>query len=131
MRPFVDLRQLVVGAGEADVHSFDFAEPTFAFGFGDAGDEVVADLGESVVLCGVGPEHRAAAACMFVACAGEADGQDRRAGPAQPRWYPPVRDAWRGERDERCAGGDGDGRGKGGFEVGLVDRSLALADPAP
>jgi hypothetical protein len=33
----VDLGELVVGACEADVESFGFAEPAFAFGFGDAG----------------------------------------------------------------------------------------------
>jgi len=36
----VDLREFVVGAGEADLESFYFAEPAFAFGFGDAGGEV-------------------------------------------------------------------------------------------
>jgi hypothetical protein len=30
----VDLGEFVVGAGEADLESFDFAEPAFAFGFG-------------------------------------------------------------------------------------------------
>ncbi|RPK70163.1 Tn3 transposase DDE domain protein [Streptomyces sp. ADI97-07] len=39
---------------------FGNAEPALALGFGDAGEEVVADLGESVALGGVGPEHRAA-----------------------------------------------------------------------
>jgi hypothetical protein len=32
----VDLSELVVGAGEADLQSLDFAEPAFALGFGDA-----------------------------------------------------------------------------------------------
>jgi hypothetical protein len=40
----VDLGELVLGAGEADFESFDFAEPAFPFGFDDAGVEVVADL---------------------------------------------------------------------------------------
>jgi hypothetical protein len=34
----VDLGEFVVGSGEADLESFDFAEPAFVFGFGDAGD---------------------------------------------------------------------------------------------
>ena len=45
----VDLGELVLGASEADLESFDFAEPAFdfaepafVFGFGDAGGEVVA-----------------------------------------------------------------------------------------
>src|SRR5947199_355093 len=36
----VDLGEFVVGAGEADLESFDLAEPAFTFGFGDAGGEV-------------------------------------------------------------------------------------------
>jgi hypothetical protein len=40
----VDLGELVVGAGEADLQSFDFAEPALAFGFGDAVVQVGADL---------------------------------------------------------------------------------------
>jgi hypothetical protein len=54
----VDLAELVVSAGEADLESFDLAEPAFAFGFGDAGGEVVADLGDAGPLGGVGPEQQ-------------------------------------------------------------------------
>ena len=43
----VDLGEPFVGAGEADLESFDLAEPAFALGLGDAGSEVVADLGEA------------------------------------------------------------------------------------
>jgi hypothetical protein len=39
--------------GEADPESFGFAGPAFAFGFGDAGVEVVADLLQAVPLGGV------------------------------------------------------------------------------
>ena len=39
----VGLGDLVVGGGEADLESFGFAGPAFAFGLGDAGQEVVAD----------------------------------------------------------------------------------------
>jgi hypothetical protein len=60
-----DLGELVLGSGEADLESFYFAVPAFAFGFGDAGGEVVADLGEAVLLGGVGPEYGAAdAPCL-------------------------------------------------------------------
>jgi hypothetical protein len=48
------------GAGEADFEAFDFAGPAFAFGFGDAGGEVVADLCEPVALGRVGPLDGAA-----------------------------------------------------------------------
>jgi hypothetical protein len=51
----VDLGEFVLGAGEADFEAFDFAGPAFAFGFGDAGGEVVADLCEPVALGQVGP----------------------------------------------------------------------------
>ena len=40
----VGLGQFVLGAGQADLESFDLAGPAFALGFGDAGVEVVADL---------------------------------------------------------------------------------------
>ena len=38
----VDLGEFVFGSGEADFEAFDFAEPAFVLGFGDAGGEVVA-----------------------------------------------------------------------------------------
>ena len=74
----VDLRELVVGSGEADFEAFDFAEPAFALGFFDAGDEVVADLGDAGTLARVGPEHRAADAGVLV----DARGGERAAAQA-------------------------------------------------
>jgi hypothetical protein len=62
----VDLGELVFGAGEADFESFGFAEPAFAFGFGDAGDEVVADLGDAGLLGWVWPVQGAAQAPLTV-----------------------------------------------------------------
>ena len=53
----VDLGEFVVGTGQADPESFDFAEPSFAFGLGDPGDEVVADLNDSLPLSGIWPVH--------------------------------------------------------------------------
>lgn len=58
----VDLGEFVVGAGQADLESFDFAEPSFAFGLGDPGAEVVADLRDSLPLSRIWPVHRAAQA---------------------------------------------------------------------
>ncbi|WP_171074263.1 hypothetical protein [Nonomuraea basaltis] len=52
--------KLVFGTSEADVESFDLAEPAFPFSFGDPREEVVADLGQAVAMGGIGPEHRAA-----------------------------------------------------------------------
>lgn len=46
---FVELGELGAG-GEADFESFDFTEPSLAAGFGDAADEVVADLVEAAAL---------------------------------------------------------------------------------
>ena len=63
----VDLGELVVGGGEADLESFDLAEPAFALGFGDAGVQIVADLDEPGSLGGVRPEERASdAACSWM-----------------------------------------------------------------
>jgi hypothetical protein len=44
----VHLRELGPGAGQAYFQPFGFAEPAVRFGFGDAGDQVVADLREAV-----------------------------------------------------------------------------------
>jgi hypothetical protein len=62
----VDLGEFVGGAGEADAESFDFAEPSFAFGLGDPGEEVVADLDDSLPLRRIRPVRRASQAGMFV-----------------------------------------------------------------
>ena len=55
----VGLGEFVVGGGEADFESLGFAGPAFAFGFGDAGQEVVADFFESAALGGVDSEEGA------------------------------------------------------------------------
>jgi hypothetical protein len=60
----VDLGEFVFGAGEADLESFGFAEPAFAVGFGDAGGEVVTDLGDAGPLGGVGPVQGASQAAL-------------------------------------------------------------------
>ncbi|GAA5116491.1 hypothetical protein GCM10025762_32380 [Haloechinothrix salitolerans] len=62
----IDLGELVFGSGEADLQSFDLAEPALAFGLGDAGGEVVTDLDEPITLGGIGPENRATDAGMFM-----------------------------------------------------------------
>ena len=55
----VDLGELVVGAGEADLQSLDFAKPAFAFGFGDAVVQVAVDLFQPPSLRRVWPRERA------------------------------------------------------------------------
>jgi hypothetical protein len=55
----VGLGEFLVGPGEADLESFCFAGPSFAFGFGDAGVEVGADFFEAGPLGGVDSEERA------------------------------------------------------------------------
>jgi hypothetical protein len=47
------LGEFVFGGGEADAESFGLAEPALAFGFGDAGGEVVADVDQTLPLVGV------------------------------------------------------------------------------
>jgi len=56
----VDLGELVVGAGEADLQSFGFAGPALASGFGDAVVQVGPDLLEPGALGWVWPQERAA-----------------------------------------------------------------------
>jgi hypothetical protein len=55
----VNLRELVVGAGQADLQSLDFSGPGFAFGFGDAVVEVATDLLQPGALRWVWPQERA------------------------------------------------------------------------
>jgi hypothetical protein len=50
----VELGEFLVGGAAADGESFDLAEPAFAFGFGDAGGEVVVDLDQPAALGRVG-----------------------------------------------------------------------------
>ena len=57
----IDLGELVLGAGEADLQAVDFAEPALASGFGDAVVQVGADLLEPGALGWVWPQERAAA----------------------------------------------------------------------
>ena len=56
----VHLGKFLAGGGEADLQAHGLAGPVFAVGFGDAGDQVVADLGQPGPLGGVGPQQRAA-----------------------------------------------------------------------
>jgi hypothetical protein len=61
------LSDLAVRGGEADLESFGFAGPAFAFGFGDAGAEVGADFSEAGPLGGVESQEGAAdAACSWM-----------------------------------------------------------------
>jgi hypothetical protein len=53
----VQLGELVVRRAEADLEAVGFAGPAFAFGFGDAGGQVVADLLEPAALGGVRPQE--------------------------------------------------------------------------
>jgi hypothetical protein len=55
----VDLGKLVAGAGETDLESFSFAVPAFPFSFGDAGNQVVANLSDARPLGGRWPAQAA------------------------------------------------------------------------
>ena len=56
----IDLVEFLAGALEADLQSVDFAEPSLAAGFGDAREQVVADLDEAVPFGRVRSQERAA-----------------------------------------------------------------------
>ncbi|MGY0065840.1 hypothetical protein ACWZEH_03140 [Streptomyces sp. QTS137] len=55
----IELAELLLGASQADLETFDLAEPAFPLSFGDSGDQVVADLGKPCPLGRVRPEERA------------------------------------------------------------------------
>jgi hypothetical protein len=46
----VDLGELFLGSGEADPQPLELAEPAFHLGLGNAGDQVVVDLGQPCSL---------------------------------------------------------------------------------
>lgn len=54
----IELAELL-GASQADLETLDLAEPAFRLGFGDSGDQVVADLGKPSPLGRVRSEERA------------------------------------------------------------------------
>jgi len=58
----LDLGEFGAGSGEADLEAFDFAEPSFAAGFFDPGQQVLADIEEALALGWVGAQQRAAQA---------------------------------------------------------------------
>lgn len=53
----IELAELLLGASQADPETVDLAEPAFRLGFGDSGDQVVADLCEPRPLGRVGSEE--------------------------------------------------------------------------
>lgn len=56
---WIELSDLVLGAGETDLEAFDFAEPALALNFGDPIDQVVSDPDQPVSLGRLRPEERA------------------------------------------------------------------------
>jgi hypothetical protein len=59
----VDLGELVLGAGEADLEALDLAEPALALGLGDPVVQVGADLLKAGPLGGVRSQKRAPDTC--------------------------------------------------------------------
>jgi hypothetical protein len=62
----VDLGEFAVGAVEADLESFDLAEPALALSLSDAGDEIVADFRNARSLSWIGPVHGASETGVFM-----------------------------------------------------------------
>src|SRR4029077_2429144 len=66
----VHLGEFGVGAGEADLEALGLAVPAVGFGFGDAGEQVVADLFEARLGGGIGSQQRAAQGAVVVDAGG-------------------------------------------------------------
>jgi dTMP kinase len=64
--PLVQLGEFLFSSGEADLEALDFAEPALSFGLGDAIAKIVADLDDSLTLCGIRPQKTASQATVFV-----------------------------------------------------------------
>ena len=65
-RHLVELVELLAGSGKADLETVSFAEPSLVPGFGDAGNQVVANLDEAATLGQIRPQQRAAHTGVFV-----------------------------------------------------------------
>jgi hypothetical protein len=55
----VELGEFLLGPGEADLEAVHLATPALSLGLGDAGQQVVPDLGDPVSLGGIRPEEAA------------------------------------------------------------------------
>ena len=64
------VRELLFGTDKAYFESLDLAEPALGACLCDAGDEIVADLDQAVLLGRIGPEHRASDAGVLVDAGG-------------------------------------------------------------
>ncbi|MFF3459609.1 hypothetical protein ACFYXH_35990 [Streptomyces sp. NPDC002730] len=75
---FVDLSELLLGSGEADLETFHLSRPPLPVGFLDAGEEVVTDLHEAMPLFRIRPQEGTSQAGVLMD-AGGAEGSS--AGP--------------------------------------------------
>ena len=66
----VHLREFGVRAGETDLEALGLAVPVVGFGFGDAGEQVVADLFQPGAGSRIRAQQRAAQAAVFVDAGG-------------------------------------------------------------
>ncbi|NJP98791.1 hypothetical protein HCN51_56830 [Nonomuraea sp. FMUSA5-5] len=66
----VEVGELGLGSGQADVQAFGLTQPTLALGFGDARQEIAADLLKPWSLGGVNAEERASDAAVLMLAAG-------------------------------------------------------------
>jgi hypothetical protein len=82
----LDLGELVVGGGEADLEPFGFAGPALAFGFGDAGGQVAADVLQPLFLGGVNPEEGTPDECSWMQLDPQARPQSPRASRRRSKW---------------------------------------------
>ncbi|MFF1278983.1 hypothetical protein ACFVZC_37405 [Streptomyces marokkonensis] len=93
MAPF-ELAELLLGASQADLETLDVAKPAFRLGFGDSGDQVVADLGKRCPLGRVRSEERASDTSVLVDT-GESEGTPLEGPPLgeepQARRFSPAR----------------------------------------
>ena len=66
----IELAELLLGANQADLKTFDLAQPALLLCLSNAVDEVVADLDQRAALGGIGAEKGAADAGVFVDAGG-------------------------------------------------------------
>ncbi|MEU9115188.1 hypothetical protein AB0D04_26240 [Streptomyces sp. NPDC048483] len=77
----IELAELLLSASQADLETFDLAEPAFPLGFGDSGDsgdQVVADLDKPCPLGWIRPEERASDTSVLMDAGGSEGGTVKR-----------------------------------------------------
>lgn len=89
--PPVDLGELILGTSRADLEFLDLAESAFPLGFGDAGDQVVADVGQPCPLGWIRSKERASNTSVLMNARGSEGAVELSRDGRRDAWRIPCR----------------------------------------